>query len=184
MIRLQAGFLSLTSGALLKGNYSSWLEQKNELLAQENKNESSRQKEIQCEMEWIHMGAKESHAKHKEHLIFYNELMVYESKISIPDFPCLGGQVIDIKNLTKSLDGKLMLEILNVHIPSGAIIDIVRPNCAGKQLSLRWLSMQMVLKAEKSLIQDLLKFAIILYLFFILSNNDSVKYFLMLQLNN
>ena len=126
-------------GYPFKGNYSSWLEQKNQRLALENKNESLRQKEIQRELEWIHMGAKGRQAKHKEHITRYNELMSQESKkqlkdtqISIPAGPRLGGQVIDIEGLTKSFDDKLLFENLNVHIPAGAIIGIVGPNGAGK----------------------------------------------------
>ena len=126
-------------GYPFKGNYSSWLEQKNQRLALENKNESLRQKEIQRELEWIHMGAKGRQAKHKEHITRYNELMSQESKkqlkdtqISIPAGPRLGGQVIDIEGLTKSFDDKLLFENLNVHIPAGAIVGIVGPNGAGK----------------------------------------------------
>ena len=126
-------------GYPFKGNYSSWLEQKNVRLAQENKNESARQKEIQRELEWIHMGAKGRQAKHKDHITRYNELMAQESKkqlkdtqISIPAGPRLGNQVIDIENLTKSFGDKLLFENLNVHIPAGAIVGIVGPNGAGK----------------------------------------------------
>ncbi|MBP5603422.1 MAG: energy-dependent translational throttle protein EttA [Treponema sp.] len=126
-------------GYPFKGNYSSWLEQKNQRLALENKNESLRQKEIQRELEWIHMGAKGRQAKHKEHITRYNELMAQESKkqlkdtqISIPAGPRLGGQVIDIEKLTKSFDDKLLFENLDVHIPAGAIVGIVGPNGAGK----------------------------------------------------
>ena len=126
-------------GYPFKGNYSSWLEQKNARLAQENKNESARQKEIQRELEWIHMGAKGRQAKHKEHITRYNELMAQESKkqlkdtqISIPAGPRLGNQVIDIENLTKSFGDKLLFANLNVHIPAGAIVGIVGPNGAGK----------------------------------------------------
>lgn len=126
-------------GYPFKGNYSSWLEQKNARLAQENKNESLRQKEIQRELEWIHMGAKGRQAKHKEHITRYNELLAQESKkqlkdtqISIPAGPRLGSQVIDIEGLTKSFGDKLLFENLNVHIPAGAIVGIVGPNGAGK----------------------------------------------------
>lgn len=126
-------------GYPFKGNYSSWLEQKNARLAQENKNESARQKEIQRELEWIHMGAKGRQAKHKEHITRYNELMAQESKkqlkdtqISIPAGPRLGNQVIDLEGLTKSFGDKLLFENLDVHIPAGAIVGIVGPNGAGK----------------------------------------------------
>lgn len=126
-------------GFPFKGNYSSWLEQKQQRLALENKNESARQKEIQRELDWIHMGAKGRQAKHKEHITRYNELMAQESKkqlkdtqISIPAGPRLGNQVIDIENLTKAYGDKLLFDKLNAHIPAGAIVGIVGPNGAGK----------------------------------------------------
>lgn len=126
-------------GYPFKGNYTSWLEQKNARLALESKNESARQKEIQRELDWIHMGAKGRQAKHKEHITRYNELIAQESKrqlkdtqISIPAGPRLGNQVIDFENLSKSFGDKLLFENLNVHIPAGAIVGIVGPNGAGK----------------------------------------------------
>ena len=126
-------------GYPFKGNYSSWLEQKNQRMALENKHESERQKEIQRELEWIHMGAKGRQAKHKEHITKYNELMAQESKkqlkdtqISIPAGPRLGGQVIDFEGVSKSFGDKLLFENLDVHIPAGAIVGIVGPNGAGK----------------------------------------------------
>ena len=126
-------------GYPFKGNYTSWLEQKNQRLSLENKNETARQKEIQRELEWIHMGAKGRQAKHKEHITRYNELMAQESKkqlkdtqISIPAGPRLGNQVIDFENVTKAFGDKLLFENLNLHIPAGAIVGIVGPNGAGK----------------------------------------------------
>lgn len=126
-------------GFPFKGNYSSWLEQKNQRLAIESKHESERQKEIQKELEWIHMGAKGRQAKHKEHITRYNDLMAQGSKkqlkdtqISIPAGPRLGGQVIDLENVTKSFGDKLLFENLSVHIPAGAVVGIVGPNGAGK----------------------------------------------------
>ena len=126
-------------GYPFKGNYSSWLEQKNARLAQEAKGESQRQKEIARELEWIHTSAKGRQAKHKEHITRYNELMAQESKkqlkdtqISIPAGPRLGNQVIDAENITKSFGEKLLFENLSFHIPAGAIVGIVGPNGAGK----------------------------------------------------
>ena len=126
-------------GYPFKGNYSSWLEQKNQRMALENKHESERQKEIQRELEWIHMGAKGRQAKHKEHITKYNELMAQGSKvqlkdtqISIPAGPRLGGQVIDFEGVSKSFGDKLLFENLDAHIPAGAIVGIVGPNGAGK----------------------------------------------------
>ena len=126
-------------GYPFKGNYSSWLEQKNARLTQEAKGESQRQKEIARELEWIHTSAKGRQAKHKEHITRYNELMAQESKkqlkdtqISIPAGPRLGNQVIDAENITKSFGDKLLFENLSFHIPAGAIVGIVGPNGAGK----------------------------------------------------
>ena len=126
-------------GYPFKGNYSSWLEQKNQRLALEAKNESQRQKEIQHELEWIHMSAKGRQAKHKEHITRYNDLMAQGTKvqlkdtqISIPAGPRLGNQVIDVENLTKAFGDKLLFDNLTFHIPAGAIVGIVGPNGAGK----------------------------------------------------
>ena len=127
-------------GYPFKGNYSSWLEQKNQRMALENKHESERQKEIQRELEWSHMGAKGRQAKHKEHITKYNELMAQGSKvqlkdtqISIPAGPRLGGQVIDFEGVSKSFGDKLLFENLDAHIPAGAIVGIVGPKGAGKR---------------------------------------------------
>ena len=126
-------------GYPFKGNYSSWLEQKNQRMSLESKHESERQKQIQRELEWIHMGAKGRQAKHKEHITRYNELMSQGSKqqlkdtqISIPAGPRLGGQVIDFEGVSKSFGDKLLFENLDLHIPAGAIVGIVGPNGAGK----------------------------------------------------
>lgn len=126
-------------GYPFKGNYSSWLEQKNQRMSLESKHESERQKEILRELEWIHMGAKGRQAKHKEHITRYNELMSQGSKqqlkdtqISIPAGPRLGGQVIDFEGVSKSFGDKLLFENLDLHIPAGAIVGIVGPNGAGK----------------------------------------------------
>ena len=126
-------------GYPFKGNYSSWLEQKEARLALEEKGESERRKAMQRELEWIHMGTKGRQAKHKEHITRYNELLsqsgktaLKDTQISIPAGPRLGGAVIDAENLTKSYGDKLLFENLSFHIPAGAIVGIVGPNGAGK----------------------------------------------------
>jgi energy-dependent translational throttle protein EttA len=127
-------------GYPFKGNYSSWLEQKEKRLASEEKSESERRKEIQRELEWIHMGAKGRQAKHKEHITRYEELLAEESKhtklrdtqITIPAGPRLGSLVIEAQNITKSFGDKLLFENLSFAIPAGAIVGIVGPNGAGK----------------------------------------------------
>jgi len=127
-------------GYPFKGNYSSWLEQKEKRLEQEEKNESTRQKEMKEELEWIHMGAKGRQAKHKEHITKYEQLLAEESKhvelrdnqISIPAGPRLGNVVIEAHNLTKAYGDKLLFEKLNFTVPAGAVVGIVGPNGAGK----------------------------------------------------
>ena len=126
-------------GYPFKGNYSSWLEQKENRLALEEKGESQRRKEMQRELEWIHMGAKGRQAKHKEHITRYEELLsqggkvkLKDTQISIPAGPRLGGQVIDAENITKSFGDKLLFENLSFQIPAGAVVGIVGPNGAGK----------------------------------------------------
>ncbi len=126
-------------GYPFKGNYSSWLVQKEARLALEEKGETQRRKEMQRELEWIHMGIKGRQAKHKEHITRYEQLLsqggkakLKDTQISIPAGPRLGGQVIDAENLTKSFGEKLLFENLNFHIPAGAVVGIVGPTGAGK----------------------------------------------------
>ena len=127
-------------GYPFKGNYSQWLEAKEKRLALEEKQASTRRREMQEELEWIHAGAKGRQAKHKEHITKYEALLAEESKrvqlkdtqISIPAGPRLGSVVIDAEKLTKSFDDKLLFENLDFHIPAGSVVGIVGPNGAGK----------------------------------------------------
>ena len=127
-------------GYPFKGNYSAWLEAKEKRLAQEEKQASVRQKQMQEELEWIHASAKGRQAKHKEHITKYEQLLAEESKrvtlkdsqISIPAGPRLGNVVIDAEKLTKSFDDRVLFENLDFHIPAGAVVGIVGPNGAGK----------------------------------------------------
>ncbi|WP_407426782.1 energy-dependent translational throttle protein EttA [Treponema sp.] len=127
-------------GYPFKGNYSEWLEAKEKRLALEEKQASTRRREMQEELEWIHAGAKGRQAKHKEHITKYEALLAEESKrvqlkdtqISIPAGPRLGSFVIDAEKLTKSFDDKLLFENLDFHIPAGSVVGIVGPNGAGK----------------------------------------------------
>ncbi len=127
-------------GYPFKGNYSEWLEAKEKRLALEEKQASTRRREMQEELEWIHAGAKGRQAKHKEHITKYEALLAEESKrvqlkdsqISIPAGPRLGNVVIDVEKLTKSFDDKLLFENLDFHIPAGSVVGIVGPNGAGK----------------------------------------------------
>ena len=127
-------------GYPFKGNYSAWLEAKQKRLAQEEKQASVRQKQMQEELEWIHSSAKGRQAKHKEHITRYEQLLAEESsrvklkdsQISIPAGPRLGNLVIDAEKLTKSFDERVLFENLDFHIPAGAVVGIVGPNGAGK----------------------------------------------------
>lgn len=127
-------------GYPFKGNYSAWLEAKQNRLELEEKQASVRQREMKEELEWIHAGAKGRQAKHKEHITKYEQLLAEESKrvqlkdsqISIPAGPRLGNVVIDAEKLTKSFGDKLLFENLDFHIPAGAVVGIVGPNGAGK----------------------------------------------------
>ena len=127
-------------GYPFKGNYSEWIEAKEKRLALEEKQASTRRREMQEELEWIHAGAKGRQAKHKEHITKYEALLAEESKrvqlkdtqISIPAGPRLGSVVIDAEKLTKSFDDKLLFENLDFHIPAGSVVGIVGPNGAGK----------------------------------------------------
>lgn len=126
-------------GIPFKGNYSSWLDQKEKRLAQEEKHESERQKALKRELEWIHMGVKGRQAKHKEHITKYEQLLAQDGKgqikdtrITIPAGPRLGGVVVEAQQLTKGYGDKLLFENLDFTIPPGAVVGIVGPNGAGK----------------------------------------------------
>lgn len=122
-----------------KGNYSSWLEQKQKRLAQEEKTESKRQKTLQRELEWIKMSPKGRHAKGKARLSAYDKLVGEEAKqkeekleLFIPPGPRLGTKVIEAKNVSKAYGDKLLFENLNFALPQGGIVGVIGPNGAGK----------------------------------------------------
>ncbi len=122
-----------------KGNYSSWLEQKENRLAQEAKQETERQKTLQKELEWIRMNPKGRHAKSKARISSYENLLSQEAKatlsdlqIYIPPGPRLGDVVIEAKNITKSFEDRILVEGMDFTLPPGGIIGIVGPNGAGK----------------------------------------------------
>ncbi len=122
-----------------KGNYSSWLEQKSNRLAQEEKTESKRRKTLERELEWIRMAPKARQAKGKARLNAYEKLLSQDSKekesrleIFIPDGPRLGDQVIEAQNISKAFGNKLLFENLSFSIPPNAIVGIIGPNGAGK----------------------------------------------------
>jgi energy-dependent translational throttle protein EttA len=122
-----------------KGNYSSWLEQKEKRLATEDKSESDRRKTLQRELEWIRMSAKGRHAKSKARINAYEQLLGQETdklaqelQIFIPPGPRLGKVVIEAEHVRKALGDKLLVEDLNFKLPAGGIVGIIGPNGAGK----------------------------------------------------
>ena len=122
-----------------KGNYSSWLEQKQQRLANEEKSETERQKTLARELEWIRMAPKGRQAKSKARINAYEALLSHESErvgqdleIYIPPGPRLGKIVIEADNVSKALGDKVLMENMNFMIPSGAIVGIIGPNGAGK----------------------------------------------------
>lgn len=135
-------------GYPFKGNYSEWLEAKEKRLELEEKQASTRQREMKEELEWIHAGAKGRQAKHKEHITRYEELLAEESKrvklrdsqISIPAGLRLGNVVVVADKLTKSFGDKLLFENLDFNIPAGAVVGIVGPNGAGKTTLFKMIS--------------------------------------------
>jgi ATP-binding cassette ChvD family protein len=122
-----------------KGNYSSWLEQKQDRLAKESKTESERQRALARELEWIKMSPRGRQAKGKARVTAYEELlakqpekMVRDLEIYIPPGPRLGDIVIQAKGLSKGFDDRLLIDKLDFLMPPGAIVGIVGPNGAGK----------------------------------------------------
>jgi sulfate-transporting ATPase len=132
-----------------KGNYSSWLDQKQSRLAQEEKTESKRQKTLQRELEWIRMAPKARHAKGKARISSYEKLLGEEAKqkedkleLFIPPGPRLGAKVIEASNVSKAFGDKLLYEDLNFNLPQGGIVGIIGPNGAGKTTLFRLITGQ------------------------------------------
>ncbi len=122
-----------------KGNYSSWLEQKERRLALEEKDTAERRKTLARELEWIHMSPKGRHAKGKARINAYEAMLSHESErrapdleIYIPPGPRLGKSVIEAKGLSKSLGNKLLIDQADFLILPGSIVGIIGPNGAGK----------------------------------------------------
>ena len=130
-----------------EGNYSNWLEQKQKRLAEEEKQETSRQKALKQELEWVRSGTKGRHAKSKARLARFDELSSKEvqkrsetQEIYIPPGPRLGDVVIDIENISKAFDDKLLINDLSFKLPPGGIVGIIGPNGAGKTTLFRMMA--------------------------------------------
>jgi sulfate-transporting ATPase len=132
-----------------KGNYSSWLEQKENRLRLEEKAESERRKTLQRELEWIRMSPKGRHAKSKARITSYETLLADESEkvakeleIYIPPGPRLGGVVIESRGVTKAYGDRILMENLSFSLPPGGIVGVIGPNGAGKTTLLRLITGQ------------------------------------------
>ncbi|MEG2828887.1 MAG: energy-dependent translational throttle protein EttA, partial [Edwardsiella sp. (in: enterobacteria)] len=132
-----------------EGNYSSWLEQKDQRLAQEASAEAARRKSIEKELEWVRQGAKGRQSKGKARLARFEELNNTDyqkrnetSELFIPPGPRLGDKVLEVSNLSKSYGDRLLIDALSFSIPKGAIVGIIGPNGAGKSTLFRMISGQ------------------------------------------
>jgi ATPase subunit of ABC transporter with duplicated ATPase domains len=136
-------------GVPWEGNYSSWIEQKAKRLMQEAREDKSRQKTLQRELEWMRQGAKARQAKSKARISSYNEMadvserekLTY-AQIVIPNGQRLGNKVIEINGLKKAMGDKLLIDGLTLSIPPGGIVGVIGPNGAGKSTLFKMLTGQ------------------------------------------
>jgi sulfate-transporting ATPase len=132
-----------------KGNYSSWLDQKQKRLQKEEKSETERQKTLQRELEWIRMSPKGRHAKSKARITSYEELLSQESEtrareleIYIPPGPRLGKLVIEAEGVSKSYGDRILIDNMSFALPPGGIVGVIGPNGAGKTTLFRMITGQ------------------------------------------
>ncbi|MEC7761754.1 MAG: energy-dependent translational throttle protein EttA [Pseudomonadota bacterium] len=136
-------------GIPYEGNYSAWLEQKAKRLEQEAREDKSRQKTLQRELEWMRQGAKARQSKQKARIDRYNELAdqserekITNAQIVIPRGPRLGAKVIEVEGLKKAMGDKLLIESLDFSLPPGGIVGVIGPNGAGKSTLFKMLTGQ------------------------------------------
>ena len=134
-------------GIPYEGNYSSWLEQKAKRLAQESREDKSKQKTLQRELEWMRQGQKARQAKQKARINAYNEMAnqserekLSNAQIVIPNGPRLGSKVIEVENLRKHMGDTLLIEDLSFALPPGGIVGVIGPNGAGKSTLFKMLT--------------------------------------------
>jgi energy-dependent translational throttle protein EttA len=149
-----------------KGNYSSWLDQKQKRLAQEEKSESKRQKALERELEWVRMSPKGRHAKGKARLSAYDKLMSQETRekedkleLFIPPGPRLGNKVIEAIGVSKAFGDKLLYENLTFSLPPAGIVGIIGPNGAGKTTLFKMITGQLQPDAGKFEVGETVKTA-------------------------
>ncbi|VAV89628.1 Energy-dependent translational throttle protein EttA [hydrothermal vent metagenome] len=137
-------------GIPYEGNYSAWLEQKAKRLAQEKREDKSKQNTLERELEWMRQGAKARQAKQKARINAYNELAgqserekLSRAQIIIPNGPRLGSKVIEVSGLAKHLGDKQLIEGLDFSLPPGGIVGVIGPNGAGKSTLFRMLTGQL-----------------------------------------
>jgi len=149
-----------------KGNYSSWLDQKSNRMAQEEKVASKRRKTLERELDWVRQGAKGRQTKQKARLQNYDKLLNEDQKqldenleIYIPNGPRLGTNVIEAKNVSKAFGDKLLYDNLNFQLPQAGIVGIIGPNGAGKSTIFRMIMGEEKPDAGEFLIGDTVKIA-------------------------
>ena len=137
-------------GIPYEGNYSSWLEQKAKRLAQEAREDKSRQKTLERELDWMRQGQKARQAKQKARINAYNDLAgqserekIAKAQIVIPNGPRLGSKVIEVSNLQKAMGDKLLIEDLSFSLPPGGIVGVIGPNGAGKSTLFKMLTKEL-----------------------------------------